>query len=44
MTQISRRTLLAAGAALAAPAIGRAAGPIKFGASLSLTGRFSDSA
>ena len=48
MTQITRRRLLGAtataalGATLAAPA--RAAEPIRLGASLSLTGRFSDSA
>ena len=42
MTTISRRTLL--GAALAAPHLACAASPVKLGASLSLTGRFSDSA
>ena len=48
MTQLTRRRVLGAtattalGAALAAPA--RAAAPIRLGASLSLTGRFSDSA
>jgi branched-chain amino acid transport system substrate-binding protein len=48
MTRISRRGLIggAAFAGLAGPLIGpaRAADPIKLGASLSLTGRFSDSA
>src|SRR3954447_7257230 len=45
MAGISRRVALATGAAaLAAPRLGRATGPVKLGASLSLTGRFSDSA
>jgi branched-chain amino acid transport system substrate-binding protein len=46
MNDISRRSLIAAtvAAPLLAPVSGRAAGPVKLGASLSLTGRFSDSA
>lgn len=44
MTKVARRTLFAAAAMLAAPSISRAGAPVKLGASLSLTGRFSDSA
>jgi hypothetical protein len=46
MTTISRRALLGGAAALsvAGTTAARAEDPIKLGASLSLTGRFSDSA
>src|SRR3954454_24791409 len=47
MTWLSRRGVLGLGAAARATGVGgraRAADPIKLGASLSLTGRFSDSA
>jgi branched-chain amino acid transport system substrate-binding protein len=47
MTRLSRRGVLGLGAAALATGVGgraRAADPIKLGASLSLTGRFSDSA
>lgn len=45
MGGITRRSAVAAGAAaLAVPRLGRGAEPVKIGASLSLTGRFSDSA
>ena len=45
MSGITRRSAVAIGAAaLASPRLGRAADPVKIGASLSLTGRFSDSA
>jgi branched-chain amino acid transport system substrate-binding protein len=47
MTKLSRRGVLGLGAAAFATSVGgtaRAADPIKLGASLSLTGRFSDSA